>query len=126
MDKITRSKLNYFIIPGLKIEKISEFDMVDKVIRAAILEVMEYTISPKDKSRIRQKVIARNMYCLFMREFCATATLSSVGKSIGRDHTSVMHSLSQVNNLIYTKNLEICYWHKLLNHAIRRDLYVLI
>lgn len=57
------------------------------------------------KHRDRELVNARFMYCVFIKQRIPSMTLKAIGENIGgRDHTSVIHALSTVNDLIASKD----------------------
>jgi chromosomal replication initiator protein len=71
------------------------------------------------RSRKRQIVTARHLFCLFAKSFCHL-TLDSIGKKLdNRDHTTAMHSIQTVNNLI-DANDEVM---TVLYQAIKERLY---
>jgi chromosomal replication initiation ATPase DnaA len=76
-------------------------------IREAICIVCNVTWDQVIKSdRYRNLVIARQLYCYFVKKF-TQLTLREIGKHIGdRDHTTVIHSIDSLNNLIDSKNEE--------------------
>lgn len=67
--------------------------------------VSEYTgiQVPKleSKSRKRELVEARQMAMWLIKKHC-TYSLKTIGESFGRDHTTVIHSINTVNDLIKT------------------------
>ena len=48
------------------------------------------------KLRRRHVVDARQMFCAMMRQF-STLSLTAIGKTIARDHSTVVHSIKQHN-----------------------------
>ena len=54
------------------------------------------------KERFLEVVKARHLYCHFARKY-TDYPLSVIGKSIGRDHTTVINSLRTASDLIDTK-----------------------
>lgn len=44
-------------------------------------------------------VLPRHLYCYFAREY-QKKTLIQIAQLLGRDHTSVMHSISHVKNMV--------------------------
>ena len=52
------------------------------------------------KSRLRPLVEARFMYFLLCKEFSDEKTLSKIGKSLNKDHATVLHGIKTLNNLM--------------------------
>ena len=67
-------------------------------------------VSRKDivsKKRDRKLVEARQMFCLLARKHTIESSVD-IGKTINRDHATVLYSISTMDNLIkYTKRLAI-------------------
>lgn len=60
-----------------------------------------FTLSLESRSRCRELVELRSIYCYLARQM--RYSLSTIGKSLGnRDHTTVINSLTNFNNLIET------------------------
>jgi len=67
-----------------------------------ILEVVSaaYVIDTellKSKQRTRQLVIPRQVYCYFARYYAKEST-TKIGKEINRDHSTVLHSIKEINS----------------------------
>lgn len=57
--------------------------------------------------RYQELVVARQLFCWFAnREL--KQTLAHIGKVLKRDHTTVIHSVKTVDDMIYTSNLHYC------------------
>jgi chromosomal replication initiation ATPase DnaA len=67
------------------------------------------------RKRYRHIVEARHAYCYIMRTF-TSATVVSIGKSINRDHTSVLHARDTVQDLLDCKNETMV---KAINHLMK-------
>lgn len=64
-------------------------------------EVAGFTLNLESRSRSRELVELRSIYCYLAREM--RYSLSTIGKSIGnRDHTTVINSVTNFNNWIET------------------------
>ena len=67
-------------------------------------------VSRKDimsKKRDRKLVEARQMFCLLARKHTSESSVE-IGRTINRDHATVLYSISTMDNLIkYTKRLAI-------------------
>jgi len=70
-----------------------------------------YTLSEaRVKSRKRERVIARQIAFYFAKSM-TDATLVCVGDELGKDHTTVLHAIKTVNNLIETdKDFRVKMW----------------
>jgi chromosomal replication initiation ATPase DnaA len=78
----------------------------DLKLRAVISSVTNLTWSQiESKHRYRPYVNARLMYCFFAKQQLSGITLKEIGNNLGqRDHTTVLHSLSTVNDLIAARD----------------------
>lgn len=54
--------------------------------------------------RYRNLVLARHIYFHIARNVMGLK-LTEIGKFIGRDHTTVMHGLSRIGDMVYTKDI---------------------
>jgi chromosomal replication initiation ATPase DnaA len=54
----------------------------------------------KGKRRPVEIVIARQMYCYIAFRYTENS-MDNIGKHIGRDHTTVLHSITTINNGLY-------------------------
>jgi len=74
----------------------------DKLIEDAILKYydMDTFIT---KNRLREVVFARQIFCYLEQKYNKNNfTLSRIGKLIKKDHSTVLHSIKTVNNLLET------------------------
>jgi chromosomal replication initiation ATPase DnaA len=58
------------------------------------------------KSRQRPISIARFFYCLYGRTFLHL-THSAIGRSINRDHTTVLHAVNAIEDLLHVRDAEV-------------------
>ena len=54
--------------------------------------------------RYRNLVLARHIYFHIARNVMGIK-LTEIGKFIGRDHTTVMHGLNRISDMVYTKDI---------------------
>ena len=94
--------MNYWAIPSQKESRLTTKEMI-KYSETIIDKIAEYyKILPKDikgKSRKRHFVKARfiAMYCIKNN---TTLTLKSIADMVGRDHTTIIHSLRTIQNTL--------------------------
>jgi chromosomal replication initiator protein len=106
MDKIVR--LNYRLdVMSWELVKVSPYS--DKEISVQfIIAVSEYTDIPvlKIKSRSRKREILRaRQLCIYIIRKYTGMSLKSIGEQFGdRDHTTVIHSLNTIKDLMDTKD----------------------
>lgn len=72
------------------------------------------------KFRKKELVLTRQLFCYFCKEWSILPTLTSIGNEINRDHTTVMHSIQQIKDLIDSKDeLTLQIYNFILNHKNR-------
>ena len=92
--------MNHIIYSGLekKCQDIvgwekSRYSVISEMLLKAIDEVLNVTPNElKGRVRRREFVDARNMYCAIIRR-TTHQTLTNIGASIGRNHSTVIHSI---------------------------------
>jgi len=68
------------------------------------------------KFRKKELVLTRQLFCYFCKEWSVLPTLTSIGNEINRDHTTVMHAIQQIKNLIDSKDeLTLTLYNYILN-----------
>lgn len=75
--------------------EVTEYDIIFGAIRRELKITREQIAG---KSRLRNIVEARQMFCLFARELTKDIS-SDIGKQINRTHASVLYSASAMRNL---------------------------
>ncbi len=75
-----------------------------KILRAEIMRVVSEVFgvseeSIKGRSRIKRITNARHAYCFLSMSLDPQATLSSIGQSIGRDHSTMINSIRKCSDL---------------------------
>ena len=75
--------------------EVTEYDIIFGAIRRELKITREQIVS---KSRLRNIVEARQMFCLFARELTKDISLD-IGKQINRSHATVLYSASSMRNL---------------------------
>lgn len=56
------------------------------------------------RSRRRELVTARQMACLLMMQLIPKITLNRIGYNFSQDHTTVIHSVNTIRNIIDTED----------------------
>lgn len=77
----------------------------ETVLQTLVCDVFDVTWSQvMSKSRDRQITFARHAYCYFSK-LLFKKSLKTIGKEIGdRDHTTVLHSIQNVKDMVETKH----------------------
>lgn len=78
---------------------ISPMEIVNKVLDATGLTMKELT----GRERYLRLIVARHVCMYMIRDICGLTT-SSIGKIFNRDHTTVMHAISHVMNMVDVGN----------------------
>jgi chromosomal replication initiation ATPase DnaA len=94
-------KLNYWVVPAIaKIENFREPTLIKKAIKT-VMGISELQL--ESKSRKREIVEARQIYCYLMRKH-TDLSLKAIGATIGgRDHSTVIHSLDALEDRIFAE-----------------------
>jgi hypothetical protein len=118
--------MNPYVIPGLKINLNASVPNVLKLelLIDCLLKYSKKTHTPplswediQGKSRKREIVLLRHMYCYMCTKYRLLPTLVSIGKTIGnRDHTSVMHADSRMKDLLDAKDSAVTDIYNFLNN----------
>ena len=88
--------LNYFIIPGLR-ETLDDIPSRDKILRIIAKEKNVNLELILTKSRDRDLVESRFIYIKALKTIYEM-NLVSIGKELGKDHTTIIHALKQYEN----------------------------
>lgn len=83
----------------IKLKSVSSEKIRDEVMRV-VCEV--YQVTPEQirgRLRLKEITMARHAYCHLCTSLDPMATLSALGESIGRDHSTVINSIKKCNNL---------------------------
>jgi len=84
---------------NIKLNSESSEEISNEVLRV-VCEV--FGVNPEDarsRSRYRPVTIARHAYCLLCSSLDSLTTLVGIGKTINRDHSTVIHSIKKCNDL---------------------------
>jgi chromosomal replication initiation ATPase DnaA len=90
-----------------------------KIILKSILKI--FTTSEeqiKSKNRHQKIVLARQFYCYFLRNHTILSSIA-IGELIERDHATVLHSVSKIENTLNYK--DIMYYHDLIMEQIAKS-----
>ena len=97
--------LSAYAVPGIKVKKPLPGSVNIKN-RITQLVADEFGVEFKDvfrKSRKRELVLTRQVSMIFIRRFDSLSKLVSIGDFFGgKDHTTVIHSLKTIQNLMET------------------------
>lgn len=75
-------------------------DLLRREVMRVVSEVFD--VDPeliKGRSRIKKTAHARHAYCFFAMSLDSSSTLESLGKSVDRDHSTMINSIRKCNNL---------------------------
>ena len=100
-----RAELNYMCVPGIKTEYRSECAPVitiDKIISTVCDHLNLTGEEIKGKSRVKEHVYARHLIFYLFRKH-TTLTLKSAGELFNRDHTTVLHALNNLQDIMDTE-----------------------
>jgi chromosomal replication initiation ATPase DnaA len=92
--------MNYYIAPAMKKKALLKISYINLICR-------QYGYSPealKGQSRKRDLVFARHLAMYLMRKR-TKMTLLEIGKTFDRDHTSVLHAITMIENYLHTNSL---------------------
>lgn len=97
--------MNYIVVPGIKEEYRGEFAPV--ITPELIIETVcnHYKISPeklKSKNRSKELVHTRHVIFYFLRKY-TNITLKAAGLLFNRDHTTVIHSVEHLGDIMDTE-----------------------
>lgn len=74
----------------------------------------------KSKDRFRSIVVVRQIYCYIARKyFCYT--LLEIGKSVNRDHTSVIHSCELIETMLQLKDPLITQLYEKVMEKLKKE-----
>src|SRR5687768_7729072 len=101
-------KINAMLIPGLKVRK----PLPDSsTLREKIVGIVtnEFGIPPSDvfrKCRKREIVMSRQIAMMFIKQYDSHVSLKALGYYFGgRDHTTVIHSIKTIKDLMQSDEL---------------------
>jgi hypothetical protein len=89
------------------------FDRANERVRQHI--ITELGIDVTITTRERYNVEARCLYYSILKELTPSQSLAKIGKSVGKDHATVIHGLAQYSTFcFYNKKLELIK-HRIIN-----------
>lgn len=97
--------MNYMCVPGIKEEyrAISAPAITPEKIVETVCEHFKLTVKEvNSRKRFKELVYARHIIFYLLRKH-TKMSLKSSGELFGRDHTTVIHSVETLNNLMYTE-----------------------
>lgn len=107
---------------GAESEKLRKRDIL---LRQIILDVCEVESWEKliSKDRKRELVIARQLYCYYAKQVLGSS-LKTIGKAVGgRDHTTAIHSIQTIKDLVCTKDADLLNSMKQIENKIKVNIY---
>lgn len=105
----------------MKTDDVASVVKKDLLIRSIVSSVTGFEWSKiASKKRSRELVNARFVYCYIIRQEIPSITLKAIGESIGgRDHTTTIHALQSMKDLIDTKDQTILSLLFLINQKLK-------
>ncbi len=97
--------MHYFATPGLKFYEtriLKPKSIVDTVSKVTCVSLQDL----ENDSKKRRLVIARHLCFFYLRKY-TDKSLSEIGTLFNRDHTTVMHGIKTVGDLVYIKDKEL-------------------
>ena len=89
------------------------FNQINETVRQHIFN--ELGLDVKETTRERNLVEARSLYYVILYELTPRQSLSKIGKSVGRNHATVIYGMSQYETFcFYNKELDLVK-HKILS-----------
>lgn len=85
--------------------KTGSFRSKEEAVRTTVCKLYGVTWE-EIKSPVRSRHItdARFMYCWFLMRHVRKSTYAAIGRSLNRDHTSIIHAVAKVNDLLFVKD----------------------
>jgi len=115
-------ELNYWIVPGLDASEKPSDAVITTIIFSAVEIVTSYSYDTLTlKKRKRSMVHARQLIFYFLKKY-TSYTLKNIGKFFGKDHTTVIHGIQTINDLLYVEDKEILEWEQDINILIRQSI----
>lgn len=91
-----------YIVPGLKFKEPKK--LTPAIIVEIVCDVFDIDqVQLRKRCRKRELVVARYMCCFFIRKY-TTKTLAYVAEMFNQDHTTVIHGITTINNLMDIKD----------------------
>lgn len=85
-----------YVIPGIRRQDI---EMTTEQLMFRVCDLKRITIAEmKSENRKRKNVYARKLVMYFLRK--RGETLSSIGKLFGKDHTTAIHSINSIEDML--------------------------
>lgn len=99
-DRVHRERQQLLAMSNkIRIKSVSS-DRIRAEIMRVVCEVFGVTPEQvKSRTRLKQITYARHAYCHLASSVDPMSTLQSIGKTIGRDHSTVINSINKCNNL---------------------------
>jgi chromosomal replication initiation ATPase DnaA len=74
----------------------------------------------RGRSRKQHIAKARHIFCYIASHYGGHA-LSAIGGYVNRDHSTILHSLSQIEDMVWTGEIEMRYLTRIGNIAKQRE-----
>lgn len=112
--------MNPYIIPGVKLAKPLTDDELFKKVLEVVEEVCGFSYEGlKKKNKSRDRVLARNLVYYVLRSSSKTITLKLIGVWFGKDHTTIIHGVQTVQDLLDSKDELALKWYQLIKRKIQ-------
>lgn len=101
------AELNYMCVPGIKDEYRKQCAPVITPERIITMVCDHFNLNPehiKTKRRVKEHVHARHVIFYFLRKH-TKMTLKTAGELFNRDHTTVIHGLENLSDIMDTEPL---------------------
>ncbi len=98
-------ELSYMCVPGIKNEYRRECAPVispDRIITIVCNHLNVNVDHVKSKTRVKEYVYARHVTFYFLRKF-TKLSLKTIGDMLNRDHTTVIHGLENLSDIMDTE-----------------------
>ncbi len=106
--------MNYYIIPGI----VRKTPIKMEHILEAVCEVCNTSMDElKRRNRKRELVMARHFICYFLRKETGLS-LKSIGNLFGHDHTTVIHGVNTITNLLCVKDPGVMEYFRLIRKKV--------
>lgn len=111
--------MNPYIIPGVKLARpLTDEELLQQLLDI-IQEVSGFSYEDLKKSnRSRKRVLARNFIYYMLRHNSKTITLKTIAVWFKKDHTTIIHGVNTVQDLLDSKDVLASNWYQLIKSKI--------
>lgn len=94
----------YFVVPGF-VKNSLEPTTKHELVREIVLEHFQATMKEMCTKRRKRELVYRRQVLHYMMKIHTRLSLKSIGEITGRDHTTVIHSVNTIKDLMDTDNI---------------------